>query len=69
MATKKPVKKTAARKKKHPKMDKKLVSNQPHEIKHEGRKMKTSQKAVRAAKKAVGPSRKKIESELRKTPF
>ena len=53
-------------KKKSKKQDPKLVSKQKHEIKYVAKKLKTSQKKVRAAKAAVGRSRKKIESELKK---
>ncbi len=58
-----PTKKVTKKKK----MDGKLVSKQPHELKYTAKDNKVSQKKVRAAKKAVGRSRKKIEAELRKS--
>lgn len=54
------------KKKKSRKMDKKLVSSEPHEIKYTAKKTKVSQKKVRAAKKRVGVSRRKIEAEIQK---
>lgn len=48
------------------KMDSKLVSKEPHELKYTAKKKKTSVKRVRAAKKKVGRSRRKVEKELDK---
>ena len=59
-----PVKKTTPKKKKHPKMDKLLVSKEKHEIKYTAKKAGTSQKKVRAAQ-AKTRSRKKIMKELK----
>jgi hypothetical protein len=55
--------KTTAKKKSR-KMDKKLVSNEAHEIKYVAKKKRVSQKKVREAKRKVGRSRKKVEQEL-----
>lgn len=59
-----PTKKLSAKKKKPKKMDRHLLSSQPHELKHMAKKKKVSAKSVRAAKKEVGRSRKKIEAKL-----
>jgi len=64
MATKKM---SATKKKKSKKMDRKLQSNQKHEIKHTAKVTGKSQKAVRAAKAKVGRSRKAVINELKKS--
>lgn len=60
-----PAKKT--KKKKSRKMDRKLLSNQPHEIKHMAKKTKKKASEVRAAKKKVGRSSKAVVKELTET--
>lgn len=48
------------------KMDSKLVSKQPHELKYLAKKKRKPVKAVKAAKAKAGRSRKKVEAELDK---
>lgn len=56
---------TSPAKKKSVKMDRMLVSKEPHEIKYESGKMKVSAKTVKAAKKDAGRSRKAIEKKIK----
>lgn len=52
--------------KKNKKMDSKLVSKEPHELKYLAKNKKKTVKKVREAKSKVGRSRKKVEAELDK---
>jgi len=55
------------KKKKHPKMDPKLVSLQPGELSYEAKKSKVKPKDIRKIKKEKGiRSRKKIREEIKK---
>jgi hypothetical protein len=47
-------------------MDRKLVSEQPHEKRYEADKMDISQKEISKAKQKAGRSRKAIEERLKK---
>ena len=46
-------------------MDRKLVSEQPHEKRYEAKKMNVSPKELSKAKKIGGRSRKAIEAQLK----
>ena len=58
-------KKKAAKKKKHPKVDSKLIAaKDPNETGYAAKKNKTTRKKVREAVKEVGHSRKKVNKKL-----
>jgi hypothetical protein len=54
------------KKKKHPKMDRLLISSEPHELKTAARKKKVSKKKIVEAKKSVGVSRKRVYAKIDK---
>jgi hypothetical protein len=47
------------------KVERRSVSDQPHELKYEARKEGTSSKAIKEAKKSVGNQRAAIEKKLK----
>lgn len=47
------------------KVERRSVSDQPHEIKYEAHKEGTSQEEIRQVKKSVGNQRKDIEKKLK----